>query len=345
MVRSAVCLFLAALFCSGMVDADDRWIGRTFMPKVPCVPAVDGKAVSRGVVSTPLVPSKVDGEFLWVGRAWVRKGEVIPLEDAVEYYTKLLESDPKSGRILDYRAAAKVLLGNLEGAREDRNHAIKVDPHAPGAYASRAIDSAAQGKLDAALSDIGTALQLDPRNPAFLATRANIHNQRKEWDDALAAASEAIQLDPGSFTAFHERGYAWQLGKQKWEKALADYDEAIRLNPESFASYSNRALIRAAAPDERVRSGKQALSDAMRTCEATQWKIPKTVRTLAAAYAELQQFEEARKWQLRAIEIAGDNQQLLVEFREQLAGYEDEKPLRLQSPVGETQSGKSDFSR
>lgn len=299
------------------------------MPRMRCLPTVNGKVVARGIVQAPLIPTKVAGDQLWIGRAWVKKEEVVPLEEAIAYFSKILESNPKSAAALDYRGCAKDLLGDEEGAVEDWNQAIKVDPSYAGPYSARGVKSLDAGKLDAALQDVSAAVNLQPANSNFLVIRSSIRIRRREWDAALADANEALRLDPHSSAAFHNRGLAWQLGKGHWQQALADYDESIRLNPDNFAAYGNRALIRATAPDERVRNGKQALVDAMHTCQVSDWKIPKTLRTLAAAHAELGQFEQARKWQQKAIELAGEDEVLLAEFRAQFEQYQSDKPLRL----------------
>lgn len=327
--KVGVLLLLAVCLCRPAL-ADENWLGRKFMPKLRCAPTINGKVVARGIISAPLVPSKVTGDSLWIGRAWVKKDEVVPLEEAVAYYNKVLaESDPKSAAALDYRGFAKSLLGNTEGAAEDWNQAIKLDPKYANAYSSRAAHLLNLGKLDAALKDMDVALELQPANSNFLSLRSKVRVLQREWDAALLDANEALRHDPQSSVAFHNRAMVWQLGKGEWKKALADYDESIRLNPENFAAYANRALIRATSPDERFRNGRQALWDAMRTCQSTDWKNPKCVRTLAAAHAELGQFEEARRWQKKAIELAGQDEVLLTEFRAQFEKYRANEPLRL----------------
>lgn len=298
-------LWMLCLALGRPLHGEDTWIGHKFMPTIGCAPTINGHGAPRGTVHTPLIPRKVNGNQLWVGRAWVKKSEVVPLEEAEAYYNRVLEANPKSVLALSHRGYTKQLLGNQEGAIQDWNQAIKVDPDFSHPYASLANYLLTTGELVAASRNANEAVKLDPLDPTYRSIRAEIRVQLQEWEGAFADVSEALRLDPQCAGAFHTRGMIWQLKHQNWQKALADYDQAIRLNPENYAAHSNRALIRAASPDERVRNGKQALADAMRVCQATDWRIPKEVRTLAAAHAELGQFEEARKWQQKAIQLAG----------------------------------------
>jgi hypothetical protein len=121
------------------------------------------------------------------------------------------------------------------------------------------------------------------------------------------------------------RGDRW-VALKEIEKAIADYTDAIRLNPRSAVALNGRAWIRATTAMEQHRDGEQAIADATRACELTDWKDAAMLDTLAAAYAESGNFEKAVHWQTRAVEMAEDA--LKVELVKHLDQYKDGKPHR-----------------
>ena len=60
----------------------------------------------------------------------------------------------------------------------------------------------------------------------------------------------------------------------------------------------------ASHPDAEVRDGAQAVRLAERACELEDYKAPASLDTLAAAYAEVGQFEQAVKTAQRAGKLA-----------------------------------------
>jgi serine/threonine-protein kinase len=85
----------------------------------------------------------------------------------------------------------------------------------------------------------------------------------------------------------------------------------------------------ATAPFDDLRDGKRALSEAVRACELAEYQKWLPLCSLAAAHAELGQFDEASKWIQKSMELVTDDQrEWLVQQQQDIAAG---KPLRMKA--------------
>ena len=152
---------------------------------------------------------------------------------------------------------------------------------------------------------------------------------KQDYDKAIADCDEAIRLDPNDAPTFRDRALAWSA-KREYAKALADYQEAVRLNPDSADGLNGMAWLLATSPDEKLRDGKKAVEAARHACELGTWKEPRHIDTLAAAYAEAGDFDEAVKWEKKALEFPDFEKSAGDRVRMRLQMYEDHNPFRLE---------------
>jgi tetratricopeptide (TPR) repeat protein len=110
------------------------------------------------------------------------------------------------------------------------------------------------------------------------------------------------------------------------DKALADFDEALRLGPDDHGACNAAAWFRATCEEGKYRDGKQAVVLGTKACELTKWEYCETIDTLAAAHAEVGNFDEAVRWQKKALELAPPVSK--KKMAERLALYESHKPYR-----------------
>ena len=257
----------------------------------------------KGKIETYRV-EQVNGPWLWLYstqlNGWALADHVVPVEQAIEFFTNYIRSYP--GDAYGYTMRAIVW-------REERK------------------------ELDIALADCNEAIRLDPTNAYVYNNRGWAWSDKKEYDKAIADYSEAIRFNPKHVraNAYIGRGLAWGY-KKEYDKAINDYTEAIRLDPKGALAYNNRAWLWSTCTDAKYRDGKQAVQSAMTACELSEWKEPNTVGILAAAYAEVGDFDSAVKWQSKAIGLQRD-EKTKEDYRTRLKLYQEkQKPYRETNP-------------
>jgi tetratricopeptide (TPR) repeat protein len=224
---------------------------------------------------------------------WFAKKNAVLLEDAITYFTARIRQNKKDAY----------------------------------AYACRGTARKMKDAYDAALKDYNEAIRLEPDSAAWFVHRGTVWEAKKDYDQALKDYDEAIRLDHRSVYAFNNRGNV-RVARKEYGKALKDYDEAVRLDPKYAYGYSNRAWLRATCSDAKYRDGRKAVESARTACDLTGWKDANTIDTLAAAYAESGQFDEAVKWQMKSLELLGPAGKTATAYRQRLKIYQDHKPYR-----------------
>ncbi|MHC5540255.1 tetratricopeptide repeat protein [Singulisphaera rosea] len=155
-----------------------------------------------------------------------------------------------------------------------------------------------------------------------------------KYDQALQQYDRALELRPDESTFRNSRGFTWHMkGIQDndrpacEDRALADYAEAIRLAPNRASAINNRAWLYATSKVDRCRNGKLAVEEATKACELTGWNNPGYVDTLSCAYAEIGDFEQAIRWQRKALEDPTYRQDEGDNANVKLTLYGDKKPF------------------
>jgi tetratricopeptide (TPR) repeat protein len=255
------------------------------------------------------------------GRARQMKKEY---DNAIKDFDEAIRLDPNYEMAYFFRGDAWLKKGDLDQAIKDYDEVIRLHPSAfMYFYCSRLW--LAKEDYDEAIKYLDEAIRLDPADSFSYSCRGEAWYFRKDYDKAIEDFDEAIRLDPEDADSHYCRGGAWSE-KKDYAQAIRDFGEAIRLDPNCAAAYDNFALLLATCPDEKVRDGRRAIQLATKACELTDWESAWELSTLAAAHAEAGQFDEAVRYETKALEHHRRPDR--DGFRQRLELYKRKQPFR-----------------
>lgn len=223
-------------------DEPQPWTGRQVLLRSARVhPRSSGHATARVIVCVRTV-QRVKGDWLLVGDGWMRSSEVVPLDEAIGWFTAQIERRPSSFDYLS-RAAAHGAQGNYEASLSDCDAALRINPRLYAAYYHRAAARAAQGQFTEAIRDYDAALRLDPRLAGAYVDRGAARLKLGDYAGSLADVNYALRLSPRESDAYYVRGVA-RFYLHQYRGAVSDLNYALRANPARVAAYDTRGLCK-----------------------------------------------------------------------------------------------------
>lgn len=235
-------------------------------------------------------------------------------------------------------------LGDIDGAEAALRAALRLDPRSYGAHYALGALLARGGRDSEAIYRFEEAVLHNPNFPAAHLALADTLRRTTRLEPSVASYRRVIELDPGNAAA--RFGEAMALVRLQRHAAARDrLIQAAALHPGRTEFRHALARLLAAAPDERIRNGTQAL-ELMRTL-VTSEQTTAVAETMAMTLAELGLFAEAVEWQRSAMAIAAKadrpdvaqrmatNLQLYLRRQPCRAPWRDDDPDHVPGPPAE----------
>ena len=208
-------------------------------------------------------------------------------------------------------------------------HALAVTTNNDVAENNLGIVFLQKGQLDEAISLLKSAVDLRPDNSPAHENLAKALLQKGQVADALVHYRKLLELQPDNMevhnivgTVLVQQGQIRE-GVEEWQKVL-------EIQPDNGNALNNLGWVLATAPEDSLRDGSRAVQLAQQAVRISGGRIPIVFRTLAAAYAENQQFPQAIETAQQGLELANKqgNFALAAELQGSIALYQENRPLR-----------------
>ncbi len=172
-------------------------------------------------------------------RGWVAGSDVVPLDQAIVFFTSECRSNQKSSDAYLLRGAVHHYLGNIQAGTSDMLRASEIDPNLALPHVLLASAKFKQGDYAGALQESNEALRLDSHLAAAFVSRAQTYYITNRLNEATADLTEAIRLEPMNGFLYSARARFFKtLGFD--ERATADIDSGLRLGPETWWAQRDR---------------------------------------------------------------------------------------------------------
>jgi len=284
------------------------------------------------------------------------------LDDAEMHLRRSLDRHPNSGISRTSLGMVLEKKGRLPEAVEQYRQAWDVAGQLPAAALNYGRGLWMLGQRQQAIQVISRATERIPRDAelqALLGTMLVAVGQRAQGQQHLRRAMEltplplhahlniarfardvgalelqvqhlslASRLSPQDATIAGELAVALTQQGQ-YPQAAAQTRAALALAPQSVALLNNLAWILATAPQDATRNGAEAVRLAQQAVRLSHHQDPNTLDTLAVAYAEAGQFDQAIATAEAALRLIPDPQHPAAEqIRQRIALFRSGRPYR-----------------
>ncbi len=274
------------------------------------------------------------------------------IDEAIAEAGTAIEKDESSADAYMFRAGLFYEQKSYNDALQDIEKTFELEPRSVRAFYMRSFIHLALENYDNAITDMAVLVQnaqinyrRNPNNPAaydglisYTNDYAMIHVAAKKSRIGIQIYEQVLKEDPDNTRALRGRGDAY-LNIGDHENAVKDYQAALEITPDDDGILNNYAWVLSTSPDDHIRNGELSLEYALKASELTDYKMPHILSTLASCYAELGNFDKAREWAQKAVELAESDEQR-ESLQKELDSYLKDEPWRIRESEDESDEDK-----
>lgn len=225
------------------------------------------------------------------------------IDEAIKVADEEIKSQPKEALLYYEKALCFVERGSIEDAGKLFEQIVEIAPEVADARVWLATNLANRGKQDEAIEQLKKATELDPNQQLLRMRLMAALKEQGRIDEALTVCLEVVEKWPelceAPRAAAHLCDQLTRPGQaiEVLTKALEKCDGDPRI-------LNDLAWRLATAPDSSLRDGARAVELARKASALASDDNPYYLDTLAAAYAEMGDFEKAVSISDRAMNVA-----------------------------------------
>jgi len=217
----------------------------------------------------------------------------------------------------------------LQGAVKEFKSALEVEPQLFDAHYLIGVCFWLLGDYSPAIEHLNQSLDRDPRHALARFYLAQCLIKKENFDSAFDQLKIAVQLQP-------DLARAWLLlsqmltASEQYGEAMKILEAAHKQLPKNIPITLALARLLASSPNLADRDGKRALGLAL---EAFETNIDfESARSVAMAYAEMDQCDKALSWMKRSLEMASrtaPSQETMELLQRNLDHFKTKRPCRI----------------
>ena len=251
------------------------------------------------------------------------------LDEAAFHFQKSLRINPRYKKPYDKLAKVFFDLGKVDEAIAVCKKRLGIGKPDPAIYHRLGMAYTRKGAGKLAIQSFKESLRLKPDSAPTHENLAKVLVRTGNPDVVITHLAEAIQINPNIAPTHYALALAFR-SKGRTEEAITHFAQALRLKPNWEKPMNSLARILATHSQEKFRDPPKAIQLAQRACELTNYQDPRSIDTLAAAYAAAGRFDDAVAAAEKAVQLtaSGDNKQRHQAIQSRLQLYKQGKPYR-----------------